>query len=196
MPYANDQHAVYRLVNTRTQQCYIGSSRRVRKRVAEHFRLLRHGIHPNPKLQKSFEEYGEEAFSWDVEVVCEDPDELGVIEECFLSEEASFQTPVFFNISHTAKEPMKGRKHSEETKARISESKKKNMSYVKNDAYRQKISELSRERMLSDERFVERIRFIVDNPHLSYAERGRRLGTDTSSVRKLALRYADLKGTL
>lgn len=196
MPYAQDIHGVYRLTNTVTKQCYVGGSKRVRKRVAEHFRLLRQNIHPNPKLQESFNAYGEDVFKWDIEVQCEDPADLDSVEEAFLSGEARFPEPVFFNISTTAKMPMANRKHSDETRKRISESKRKNMGYVADPEYRAKLKEAHRNRFFSDEKFVEKIKFLVDNPHLTYAERGRRMGIATSSARRLALKYANLRGKL
>jgi len=196
MPYASDLHGVYRLVNDVTNQCYVGSSRRVRKRISEHLRLLRLDAHPNQRLQESFNRFGEASFSWDVEVTCEDPSDLASVEEAFLSGEASFSTPVYFNISHTAKAPMRGRRHTEETKSKISASKLQNNSYLQDPIYRQKLSLAQNKRLFSDKNFVERVRFLVDNPDLTYAERGRRLGMGTSAARKLALKYSHLRGKL
>jgi len=195
MPYAQDQAGIYRIVNKETNQCYVGGSKRVRKRAAEHFRLLRAGIHPNPHLQNSFGLYGEKSFFWELEVVCEDPNDLDQVEELFLSKEAWFQEPVVFNISNAAKAPMRGRSHTQETRSKISETKKSNP-FLVDESYREKLRHAHRQRLLSDKNFVEKVRFIVDNPTLSYAERGRRLGMDTGSVRKLALKYSDLKGKL
>lgn len=193
MPYANDLMGVYKVVNTATNECYVGSSRHVKKRTSEHFRLLRHGFHPNPLLQQSFDSYGEKFFKWDLEVLCEDERELGNIEEMFLRKEAIFYEPCIFNISTSAKAPMTGRNHTEETKRRLHERRKASSYDYSSKEQRKKLSEAHTRRLLSNPAHLARIKFILDNPDMSYAERGRVIGLDTSSVRKLALRYQDNK---
>ena len=59
---------IYRITNTKTGYCYIGSSSDIRKRVNRHKRELRMNIHHNILFQNEFNEYGESAF--DYEVVC------------------------------------------------------------------------------------------------------------------------------
>jgi len=49
---------------------------------------------------------------------------------------------------------------------------------------------------MSDPEFVSKIKFIVNNDHMSYAAIARALKADTSAVRKLAIKYRYLKGTL
>lgn len=196
MPYAQDKHGIYKITNLATNQCYVGGSKRVYKRAAEHFRLLRAGLHPNVHLQESFSKHGEVHFKWDLEVVCDDPSDLDLVEEVFLSGEAFFPEPVVFNISTTAKKPMFARKHSVSTKQKISFSRQKNTGYQKTPLYRETLRLAHRKRHLNDPKFLEKVKYLVDNDHLSYAERGRRFGLDTSSARKLALKYADLKGKL
>jgi len=193
MPYANDLMGVYKVVNTTTNECYVGSSRRVRKRAAEHFRLLRQGLHPNTLLQKSFDGYGEGSFKWELEVLCEDEQDLGGIEEMFLRNEASFEEPSVFNISTSAKAPMSGRNHTEETKRRLHERRKASLYDYSSQEQREKLSAAHTRRLLSNPAHLARIKFILDNPGMSYAERGRAIGLDTSSVRKLALRYRNHK---
>lgn len=193
MPYANDLMGVYKVVNTATNECYVGSSRRVRKRTAEHFRLLRQGLHPNPLLQRSFDSHGERCFKWELEVLCEDERDLGSIEEMFLQKEASFEAATVFNISTSAKAPMAGRSHSEETKRRLHECRKASSYDYSSQEQRKKLSLAHTRRLLSDPAHLARVRFILDNPGMSYAERGRAIGLDTSSVRKLALRYQNHK---
>jgi group I intron endonuclease len=193
MPYANDFMGVYKVVNTATNECYVGSSRNIRKRTSEHFRLLRSGLHPNNLLQRSFDLHGEDYFKWDLEVLCEDKEDLGKIEEMFLSKEAVFDEPSIFNISISAKAPMTGRNHTDETKRRLHERRKSSSYDYSSKEQRKKLSEAHTRRLLSNPAHLARIRFILDNPDMSYAERGRVIGLDTSSVRKLALRYRDHK---
>lgn len=193
MPYSQDSAGIYRIVDSSTGQCYIGQSRRLKKRIAEHFRLLRKGIHPNRHLQRAYGIAGPSAFKAEVEVECEDPSDMDAIEEAFLSGEARFDnSPFLFNVSHTARMPMQGRSHTEESRRQISEAKKGRREHVTPD-YRAKLSSSQRARALSDPDHFARVKFIVKNAHLSYAERGRRVGLDTSTTRKLALKYAHHK---
>lgn len=190
MPYANDKAGVYRIVDTATGYCYVGQSKRLKKRIAEHFRLLGLGIHPNPHIQNAFNTSGAKAFRAEVEVYCEDPADMDALEEAFLNGEARFdESPNLFNISSTARTPMQGRRHTEASKAKISAAKQGRRDHV-TEQYAKKLSAAHTARVLADPAYAAKVKFIVQNPHLSYAERGRRVGLDTSSARKLALRYA------
>lgn len=195
MPYANDLSGIYRITNTVSNKVYVGQSLRVKKRVREHFRLLRLGKHPNPHLQRSYDKHGEQAFLWGLEVVCEDPQDLDLIENAFLSGDAYFDEPLAYNIANYAKVPMRGKQHTEKSREKISEAKRGRRDHV-TSKYRKKLSKAQRKRRHSDQAFVAKVRFIVHNPHMSYAERGRAVGADTSNVRKLALKYSPLKEIL
>ena len=195
MPYAEDHIGIYRIVNTVSNKAYVGQSLRVKKRVQEHFRLLRLGKHTNQHLQRSYDKHGEDAFVWELEVFCEDASDLDLIENAFLQGEAYFDEPLAYNIADYAKVPMRGKKHTDKTKRQISLAKVGKRDHV-TDTYRQRLSAAQQKRHHEDPSFVAKVRFIVDNPHMSYAERGRVVGADTSSVRKLALKYTPLKEAL
>jgi group I intron endonuclease len=53
---------VYRIVNTRNENTYVGSSYNVQARMQVHRYELKKGTHPNPHLQRSWNKYGESAF--------------------------------------------------------------------------------------------------------------------------------------
>lgn len=196
MPYANEITGVYFVVNNKTKESYVGQSRRMKKRVAEHFRLLRLGTHPNKRMQASFDMHGGDVFTYVFEVVCEDVSELDCIEEAFLRGDASFDAaPNLFNISNSAQTPMQGRKHTNETKNKVSISKKGRTEHVTTE-YKAKLKEASLRRRLSDPKWVSDTKFLLDNPDMSYAERGRVIGLDTSSTRKRVLKYQHLRGKL
>lgn len=196
MPYAKDFAGVYRVVDTSTGHCYVGQSKRVKKRVAEHFRLLKKNTHPNQNLQNAYNMAGPESFTHEIEVLCSDPVDLDTIEEAFLTGDARFDdSPSLFNISSTARAPMDGRRHTDETRAQISRSKKGRTTHVTPE-YRAKLSAAHRSRLFANPEYLARVKFIVQNPHLSYAERGRQVGLDTSSARKIALKYANEKELL
>lgn len=196
MPYAEDYAGIYRIVDNSTGTCYVGQSKRLKKRIAEHFRLLKLGMHPNPHLQDAFNASGPESFQGEIEAYCGDPNEMDVLEEAFLQGRAWFNaSPKLFNISSTAREPMKSRNHTEATRARISAVKSGRREHVTAE-YREKLAAAHLRRHLSDPEFVRRAKFIVQNPHLTYAERGRQVGLDTSSTRRIALKYANIEELL
>ena len=196
MPYSVDHAGIYKIVNTATGACYVGQSQKLKKRIKEHFRLLRRGIHSNPRLQNSFNKHGADKFQAVIEVYCDDTNDMDVIENAFLSGEARFVEPVVYNIADFAKAPMRNRSHSEEVRARIRAGRRAASFDFRSPEYRAALSRAQRERAFQSPEFVAKVKFLVDNDHMSYAERGRRVGIDTSSARKLALKYQQLKGIL
>jgi group I intron endonuclease len=196
MPYKIDICGIYKIVNKATGQCYVGQSQRVKKRLKEHFRLLRGNKHPNQHLQNSYNKYGANQFYGDVEVVCNDLAELDMLEESFLQGSAWFEEPTVYNIADFAKAPMRGKTHSEEVRERIRLGRRAATFDYKSPEYRKTLSDAQMARFHTDPKFVAKLKFILDNPELSYAERARRLESDTSSVRRLAIKYAHLKGNI
>jgi len=196
MPYKIDVCGIYKLVNTATGQCYVGQSQRCKKRIKEHFRLLRWGKHTNPHLQNAYNKYGAAAFYGAIEVECENLEELDRLEEVFLQGSAWFDTPTVYNIADFAKAPMRGKTHSEEVKQRIRLGRRAATFDYRSPEYRKTLSDAQMARFHADPKFIDKLRFIVNNPDMSYAERARKLNADTSSVRRLALKYSHLQGVL
>lgn len=196
MPYKIDVCGIYKLVNTATGQCYVGQSQRVQKRIKEHFRLLRLNKHTNQHLQNAYNKYGPLAFYGAVEVECQDLNELDRLEEAFLSGHAWFAEPTVYNIADFAKAPMRGKQHSPEARERIRLGRRATTFNYQSPEYRATLSKAQMARFHADPKFVAKLKFILENDHLSYAERARRLGADTSPVRKLAIKYQHLKGVL
>jgi group I intron endonuclease len=196
MPYKIDTCGIYKIVNTATGQCYVGQSQRVKKRLKEHFRLLRGNKHTNPHLQNAYNKYGAERFYGALEVECEDTSEMDALEEAFINGSAWFEEKTVYNIADFAKAPMRGKAHSEESRERIRLGRRACSFNFQSDEYRATLSKAQVARFFADPKFVAKLKFILDNPHLSYAERARRLCADTSPVRKLALKYQHLKGVL
>ncbi len=196
MPYAEDVSGIYKIVNSPAGLCYVGQSQRVKKRVAEHFRLLRLGKHINPKLQNAFNKYGEDSFKWTIEVVCEDPNDMDVLENGYISGDIIFPEKVFYNIASFAKAPMRGKSHSEEVRSRISEGRRAADFDYSSAEYREKLSSAQFKRFFSNPEYVAKVKFIIENPEMTYAARARHVGSDTSTVRKLAIKYGHLRGEL
>jgi len=196
MPYKIDVCGIYKLVNKATHQCYVGQSQRCKKRIKEHFRLLRYNKHPNKHLQNAYNKYGHENFYGEIEVECKNLEELDMLEETFLKKEAWFDTPTFYNISDFAKAPMRGKTHSKEVRERIRLGRRSTTFDFKSPEYRDTLSKAQMARFHADPKFIAKLKFILENPDMSYAERARKLDSDTSSVRRLALKYQHLKGAL
>jgi group I intron endonuclease len=196
VPYKLDYCGIYKIINKVTGQCYVGQSQRVKKRLKEHFRLLRGNKHTNPRLQNAYNKYGAENFYGAMEVECVDFDELDMLENQFICGEAWFEEPTMYNIADFAKAPMRNKKHSEETRERIRLGRRATTFDYKSPEYRATLSKAQMARFHSDPKFIAKLKYILDNSDMSYAERARQLGSDTSSVRRLALKYDYLKGTL
>lgn len=196
MPYKINTCGIYKIVNKATHQCYVGQSQRVEKRIKEHFRLLRLGKHPNQHLQNAYNKYGSSNFYGAVEVECKNLEELDQLEEAFLCGDAWFDEPTVYNIADFAKAPMRGKTHSEEVRQRIRFGRRASTFDYGSAKYRKTLSEAQLARFHADPKYIAKLKFIVENEDMSYAERARHLGADTSAVRRLALKYQHLKGVL
>lgn len=56
---------IYRITNKVTQQHYIGQTIDINRRKRKHFNTLKNNTHDNPKLQASWNKYGEENFEFE-----------------------------------------------------------------------------------------------------------------------------------
>ena len=196
MPYKIDVCGIYKLVNSATGQCYVGQSQRAKKRIKEHFRLLGQNRHTNPHLQNAYNKYGADAFYGEIEVECTDLEELDKLEESFLQGDAWFEEKTVYNIADFAKAPMRGKTHSEESRKRIRLGRRSATFDYQSPEYRAVLSRAQMARYHSDPKFIANLKFILDNPQLTYAERARHLGKHTSPTRRLAIKYPHLKETL
>lgn len=57
---------IYRITCTSTGKFYIGSATNLRRRYSDHFTALRRNTHTNQKLQRAFNKYSEDAFTFEV----------------------------------------------------------------------------------------------------------------------------------
>jgi group I intron endonuclease len=194
MPYKVDHCGIYKLVNKATGQCYVGQSQYMQKRIKEHFRLLRGNKHSNKHLQHAYNKYGAANFYGAIEVMCPNLEELDRLEEAFIQGDVYFDEPVVYNIADFAKAPMRGKTHSEATRERIRLGRRAATFDYRSEEYRKTLRSAQMARFHGDPKFVAKINFIINNPDMSYAARARALGADTSSVRRLALKYNHLKG--
>lgn len=94
---------------------YIGSSVNIGKRWAAHRSYLRCDKHGNPKLQAAWHKYGETCLTLEVLEQCS-PEGLLAREQHYLD-----TLKPNYNIAKDAMSPMLGRKHTEDSKRRMSQ---------------------------------------------------------------------------
>lgn len=147
---------IYKIENIFNGECYIGQSIDLYKRKRDHFLKLRNNKHCNIHLQYAFNKYGEENFVFKIILYCE-PEELthyeqklvdlwkpeyNICRECVKSglgtkkseEEKKRMSDMYMGENN----PFYGKKHSEETKRKYSESRR---GVKKSEEQKKKISE-------------------------------------------------------
>lgn len=53
---------IYKIINKITKEKYVGQTTNFSRRISDHLSKLKQNIHPNPKLQSSWNKYGEDNF--------------------------------------------------------------------------------------------------------------------------------------
>lgn len=126
---------IYMILNTITNKCYIGSAVNIRRRWRRHLRTLNSDTHHNLHLQRAWDKYGKENFAFSVlEYVS--PEDLLIKEQYWMDAYKSYNQDKGYNICKTAGNMLgfkftlasrellskvrTGRKHSDETKLKIS----------------------------------------------------------------------------
>lgn len=125
---------VYLIVNTATDDFYIGSSVDLQRRRVSHWSELNRGVHKSPWMQHAWRVYGAAAFVWR-EIIHAAPDEVRDIEQAMLDAHARSRS--CYNASASATYPdiprerreighakMRGQRRSDETRARIAAAKR------------------------------------------------------------------------
>lgn len=57
---------IYLIRNTTTGDCYVGQAQNIAKRWESHRAMLARGMHHSSRLQQDWDEYGADAFAWEV----------------------------------------------------------------------------------------------------------------------------------
>lgn len=113
---------IYRILNVRTGKCYVGSAVNIKRRWAEHRSYLRGDKHHSIHFQRAWNIHGEEAFVFDVLEYVPDKSMLTEREQHWMD---ALQTAGKdgYNASPKAYSSF-GIKRSDETRRKISESKR------------------------------------------------------------------------
>jgi len=112
---------IYKILNSINKKCYIGSSKDIKKRWKSHLSDLKHGTHPNSKLQNSWEKYSQDVFEFSIIEVVEDVKYLINREQFWMDFHKCIEEG--YNITPIAGCPSL-LKHSNETKLKMSLTKK------------------------------------------------------------------------
>lgn len=125
---------------------YIGQSVDTRARWAAHRRNLRKGEHKNPIMQRAFDKYGTDAFSFEVLGECRnDAEALALAEKnCFDAQVVMTGSASLYNLCRETMVSVLGIKRTDETRRRMSEAAKKRAPMTQE--VRDRISETKRAR--------------------------------------------------
>ena len=136
---------IYKITNIVNNKFYIGSSVNVRKRIVDHIRRLRSDTHGNPHLQKAWNKYKEEKFSFNVLLYC-DKDSLIFYENRAIEIFNTLNSDKGYNCIPAKDTHLTGSNY-EKIKYQRAETQKKIMQSVK---ARQRISQANKGRILSE----------------------------------------------
>lgn len=136
---------IYFIAHKDSLRFYVGSSANTYKRWSRHRSELNKGIHRNPKLQNAWNKYGEDAFDFQIVELC-DKENLILREQFWLDDTRCVD--LGYNVSRSALSPMSGRKHSLETRAKLSVAGK---GRKQSPEHRAKMSESQKGRIFSPE---------------------------------------------
>ena len=137
-----NKSGLYKITNKVNGKVYYGSAVNIAKRWRDHRSALRRGVHKNPHLQSSWNKYGEHAFEFSVFAYC-GKENLTDNEQILLDLYAGDKN--CYNIALDATRPWLGRKHTEESKAKMAEARKgennPNWGKPKSEETKRKLSE-------------------------------------------------------
>ena len=141
---------IYKITNIVNGKFYIGSTKSVRSRWAQHKHRLNKCIHANDHLQSAWNKYGKDAFI--IEVIAETtPEDRNIVEKQFINSLGCLDREVGYNIKPDAD----ARSHSPETIAKIKAScigrKPTRTGAIISSEQRSKQSESMKGRKMSDE---------------------------------------------
>lgn len=131
---------------------YYGSATNLKKRISNHKTFLKQGKHQNPKLQRAWDKYGEDFFSFYVVEVVTDKSRLLEREQWWIDQLVASEDD-YYNILLVAGSQI-GKPCSEETKRKISEANKgkvRTKEALENLSKARKGLKLNREYIVTDE---------------------------------------------
>lgn len=114
---------VYKIINNINEKVYVGSSKNIRKRCLWHRSRLNSNKHHNKSLQRSWNKYGEENFSFEIIEISKE-EHLIQREQYWIDVTECYKNENGYNFNRDATKPNLNKKFSAETRAKLSNSKK------------------------------------------------------------------------
>jgi bifunctional DNA-binding transcriptional regulator/antitoxin component of YhaV-PrlF toxin-antitoxin module len=114
---------IYKITNIENKKVYIGSSINIWDRYKEHRKTLRRNKHHSKHLQKSWNKYGEDSFTFEVIEIVYDKDNLIEREQYWMDKYESYNDEKGYNINPNAGSQL-GRKVPKENREKFKLSQK------------------------------------------------------------------------
>lgn len=127
---------------------YWGQAQNLHRRASTHRNSLARSAHANPQLQAAFDKHGADAFRFGVVLLCAQ-DNLDWYEQRLL--DAFAGDPLCANIAKCAEAPMRGRKHTDESRRKMMGRTSPNKGRELSDTHRGRLSEAAHRRWQDSE---------------------------------------------
>lgn len=140
-------YKITRRVDGKEDKVYVGSSTNIKRRWKTHFGTLKNGTHKNLHLQRSYDQYGDECFFYEIiECVSPNKKDLMQAEQYWMDFYESYNIEKGYNVSPSAYTTL-GFKYSQETKELFSKQRKGKKRGEENPFYGKKHTKESLEKM-------------------------------------------------
>lgn len=126
---------IYRIINTKTGFCYIGSTTDIRKRFATHKNQLCKNIHHNSLLQNEYNEFGKCVFDYEVVIIVKNKKYLKMLEHTLINRTSKTYNIGKFNNDNLSENPNK-----KEIIKKISKGVQKTLKHMTEDERKEKWS--------------------------------------------------------
>ena len=131
---------IYMIRNKINNKIYIGQAVNISKRWSDHKSSLNKGNHANKHLQSAWDRYGEDSFEFMVLTECPE-EQLNTLEQYYIFCLESYNREVGYNNTYGGS----AGRHTEDTKRKISESRKGKTAGKNNPMYGKKLGPQSEE---------------------------------------------------
>jgi group I intron endonuclease len=123
--YKDIKIGIYRIINLKNNKIYIGSTSNLNLRLKSHFTKLKLNKHVNKYLQRAYNKYGTESFTYEIIEYVDSKNRKTILEreQYYLDLYKSYNKEIGYNIAKKAEGPYK-EKLSEEHKKKISNTEK------------------------------------------------------------------------